>query len=197
MMSREARLVVRCVAFATTLATLHRYVLVADSFAPTGRYNYRHRGFTSSSSSFVTTSPRTTVSTGSGSSSSSGTRLNIKFGFGRSDEKANGEDFGGGGVATSVLVESPQSMITPEGYGFTSPMSRILKDARRGGGFYRAKAGETVIDVMEAITSMDRDGVVCPDVALVFDEDDPTKLMGLFTETDYIKVSSRSRQKVR
>jgi hypothetical protein len=41
---------------------------------------------------------------------------------------------------------------------------------------------ELVIDVMEAITQTSG-----PDVALVYDEED--RLQGIFTESDYIKVS--------
>jgi hypothetical protein len=81
-----------------------------------------------------------------------------------------------------VLPLDTQSMITPEGYGFSSPVIRVLNIADRNGGFYKARASETVTDVMEGIT----DGKV--DAALVFDDDDDDKLVGIFTETDYIKV---------
>jgi hypothetical protein len=70
--------------------------------------------------------------------------------------------------------------ITPEGYGFSTPTKRILKEAKRGLGYHRANGSDEVIDVMEAITL----GV--EDVALVFEED---KLLGIFTEADYVKVS--------
>lgn len=73
-------------------------------------------------------------------------------------------------------------VITPEGFGFSSSIERILKSAGRQNGYYRAKASETVIDVMEGITSGQLD------VALVFD-DATDKLVGIFTESDYIKVS--------
>lgn len=72
-------------------------------------------------------------------------------------------------------------MITPEGFGFSSSAERILKVAGRSSGFYRAKASDIVTDVMDGIT----DGEL--DVALVF-EDDSDELLGIFTETDYIKV---------
>ena len=74
------------------------------------------------------------------------------------------------------------NIITPEGFGFSSSVERILKNAQRQKGFYRARASESVTDVMEGITSGQLD------VALVF-EDDSDKLVGIFTETDYIKVS--------
>jgi hypothetical protein len=74
-----------------------------------------------------------------------------------------------------------ECIITPEGYGFSCPTSRILKESGRGQGFYKASASESVIDVMEAITSG------TSDVALVFQGDE---LLGLFTEADYIKVRS-------
>jgi hypothetical protein len=69
--------------------------------------------------------------------------------------------------------------ITPEGYGFSSPVERILKNAGRGSGFYRADASESVVDVISVITEGDQD------VALVYNGDG---LLGIFTETDYIKV---------
>jgi hypothetical protein len=80
-----------------------------------------------------------------------------------------------------VFSLGQECIITPEGYGFSSSMSRILRVAGREGGYYRATASEIVTDVMEGIT----DGVV--DIALVFD-DETNKLLGIFTETDYIKV---------
>lgn len=69
--------------------------------------------------------------------------------------------------------------LTPEGYGFSSPASRILKAAGRDSGYFAADATTPVIDVIAAIT----DGM--QDVSLVFDND---SLLGIFTETDYIKV---------
>jgi hypothetical protein len=78
-------------------------------------------------------------------------------------------------------VMGQECIITPEGYGFASGVDRILKKAGRSNGFYRAKASDLVVDVMEGITTGDLD------VALVFD-DDTAKLVGIFTETDYIKV---------
>jgi hypothetical protein len=74
-----------------------------------------------------------------------------------------------------------ECIITPEGYGFGSSTSRILSVANRNNGYYRATGSEIVTDVMEGITG----GKV--DVALVFD-DSSNKLLGIFTETDYVKV---------
>jgi hypothetical protein len=84
--------------------------------------------------------------------------------------------------ATSDEVFPLARSITPEGYGFSSSINRVLKAADRDGGYYKASASDIVADVMDGIT----DGNV--DVALVFD--DSSKLVGIFTETDYIKVRS-------
>ena len=83
--------------------------------------------------------------------------------------------------AESLMKESV--VLTPEGTGFSSPISRIVKLAGRGDGCCRSKGTDRVIDVMEAITQ----GI--QDVALVFDEE-TNKLLGIFTETDYIRVSA-------
>lgn len=72
------------------------------------------------------------------------------------------------------------NVITPEGFGFSSPVNRILDVASRSGGYYSAKTSNIVTDVMDEITSGSAD------VALVFEEDG--KLAGIFTETDYIEV---------
>ena len=87
-------------------------------------------------------------------------------------------------VADGVMGDD--SMITPEGFGFSAPARRILKEAGRSDGFYKAKGKELVIDVMEAITSEAGQ----EDVALVYGDDG--ELTGLFTETDYIKVRYRT-----
>jgi hypothetical protein len=71
--------------------------------------------------------------------------------------------------------------ITPEGYGFSSSTERVMREADRSNGYYRATSLESVTDVMDGITS----GKV--DVALVFEET-TNKLLGIFTESDYIKV---------
>jgi CBS domain-containing protein len=84
--------------------------------------------------------------------------------------------------ALTLNPESPQtSLITPEGYGFSSPVSRILK-SRGGLGYYRARASTSVIDVMEGINSG-------TDVALVFDDYDDSILLGIFTDADYIRLA--------
>eukprot|EP00980_Cylindrotheca_fusiformis_P023383 scaffold10429_cov126-Cylindrotheca_fusiformis.AAC.14 len=92
---------------------------------------------------------------------------------------------------TSLNVEATPSevfplerSITPEGYGFSSSINRVLKEAGRAGGFYKASSSDTVAEVMDGITN----GNV--DVALVFD--DSSKLAGIFTESDFIKVRRRA-----
>jgi len=75
---------------------------------------------------------------------------------------------------------SEDAIITPDGFGFSAPAQRVLKEANRGTGFYKASADETVIDVMEAITTNEKD------VALVYAAN---QLLGLFTEADYVRVS--------
>jgi hypothetical protein len=78
-----------------------------------------------------------------------------------------------------------ETMITPEGYGFTAPAKRILSEAnRKGSGYYRASSTENIMSVINAITNGDDF-----DAALVFDEE-TKKIVGLFTESDYIKVST-------
>ena len=89
-----------------------------------------------------------------------------------------------GGIAlkssTEGLLENPGSNITPEGYGFSTPASRLLSKAQRMNGFHKASSEDGVLSVMDAITGS------VQDAALVFDEDE--RLVGLFTETDYVKV---------
>lgn len=85
-------------------------------------------------------------------------------------------------AAQGLLTQ--ESIITPEGFGFSAPAQRVLANANRSSGYYRTNGDDLVINVMEAITSSENGQA---DVALVFDEQD--KLLGLFTETDYIKVS--------
>ena len=75
---------------------------------------------------------------------------------------------------------SGECLLTPEGYGFSSTVERIIEKAQRGNGFYVANANDSVIDVMGGITEGEKD------VALVYDGSD---LLGIFTETDYINVS--------
>jgi hypothetical protein len=78
------------------------------------------------------------------------------------------------------------SLLTPEGYGFSSSVERILKTSQRNNGYYRAQGSDRVIDVMGGIANQDG-----ADIALVFD-DDEGDLLGIFTETDYIKVREDS-----
>jgi hypothetical protein len=79
------------------------------------------------------------------------------------------------------VILGEECNISPEGYGFSASMGRILAAADRDNGFYRATASELVTSVMEGMTSGKAD------VALVF-EDSSDKLLGIFTETDYVKV---------
>jgi hypothetical protein len=79
----------------------------------------------------------------------------------------------------TALSINPTLNLLPAGYGFSASMERVLKDA--AGGYYKARMDESVIDVMEGITAD-----VNADVALVFEGEE---LKGLFTDSDYIKVS--------
>lgn len=88
----------------------------------------------------------------------------------------------GGDLEADSLMNMKESIVlTPEGTGFSSPISRIVKLAGRGDGFCRSNGSDRVIDVMEAITKDVQDS------ALVFD-DDIKQLLGIFTERDYIRV---------
>jgi hypothetical protein len=88
-------------------------------------------------------------------------------------------------IEAPVTLEVPfnRANITPEGTGFTSSTARVLQQAGRSPGYYRALNTDRIIDVIEAITTTDRD------VALVFDAT-TDQVVGLFTESDYIKVGS-------
>lgn len=87
-----------------------------------------------------------------------------------------------GDLEAETLMQMKESIsLTPEGTGFSSPISRIVKLARRGDGYCRSNGSDRVIDVMEAITKGAEDS------ALVFD-DDTQALLGIFTEADYIRV---------
>ena len=81
-----------------------------------------------------------------------------------------------------MLPLNQDNLITPEGFGFSSTMGRVLDIANRSDGYYSAMASDIVTDVMEEITNGQAD------VALVF-QDDNTKFEGIFTESDYIEVS--------
>jgi hypothetical protein len=84
----------------------------------------------------------------------------------------------------NVALVSESSYITPDGFGFSSPARRILQESGRVRCYHRAVGSDTVVDVIDAITSTPAD------VALVFDDNDSddSKLLGIFTETDFIKV---------
>ena len=106
---------------------------------------------------------------------------------------------------TTVLSESSISttadsttnpflgLLTPEGYGFSSPVGRILnsKIGGSGLGYYRAPASMSVIDVMAGINSSDGDNNKSSysDVALIFDDTNPDVLLGIFTDADYIRLA--------
>lgn len=76
-----------------------------------------------------------------------------------------------------------QCIITPEGFGFSTTAGRLLSE-QDDNGFYRAKASDTVIDVMEALSSKPSRS----DVALVYDNND--QFVGIFTEKDYVNFST-------
>ena len=94
------------------------------------------------------------------------------------------------GALTLTANPSPRGVncATPEGYGFSSPIARILKS--RGAdtpGYYAARASTSVIEVMEGINFGDATA------ALVFADDDDDDLggalLGIFTDADYIKLA--------
>jgi len=88
-----------------------------------------------------------------------------------------------------ILPLSQENLITPEGFGFSSSMERILELASRSDGYYSATASTVVTDVMEEITNGQAD------VALVFQDGGNSKLEGIFTESDYVEFSMQ-RSKV-
>lgn len=145
-------------------------VMMAEAFVHNSPVT---RAQTSSSSSLFLQSPqqnnkkRSTPPTASSTSSSSSSELQVGTGA------VDPEDV--------LPLASSSSSITPEGLGFSSPVSRILKLTTQGD-FYRALSTDLVTEVMDGITSADS----ATDAALVFSTDD--KLVGVFTETDYIKV---------
>ena len=80
-----------------------------------------------------------------------------------------------------ALSTNPTLNLTPEGYGFSSPIARVMKESGSTG-YYRAKSSESVVDVMEKIGKNE--------VALVFDEENDKELMGIFTDFDFIRLST-------
>ena len=89
------------------------------------------------------------------------------------------------GVATPDSGNDASSKPSLDGYGMFSTAQRILNDSsiqrKNHFGYYKASVQDTVFDVMPQLM----DG--SHDVALVFDGE---KLVGLFTETDYIRYST-------
>ena len=96
------------------------------------------------------------------------------------------------GALTLTANPSPRGVncATPEGYGFSSPIARILKS--RGAdtpGYYAARASTSVIEVMEGINGQGE-----TTAALVFADVDGGPgggaiLLGIFTDADYIKLA--------
>lgn len=110
---------------------------------------------------------------------------------------------------TVIELDRRSLLITPEGYGFSTRMERILKESKRQPGYYRAKVSDSIVDIVDAITNSNDPY----DVALIFDDaaaidtnkneindnnnnkSNGDKLVGLFTESDYIRFSiERSKQ---
>ena len=91
--------------------------------------------------------------------------------------------------SSSRLNLAEECLLTPEGFGFSSPAERILKQTAEGtgNGFIRAKKSDKVIDVIDLISDAEN-----PDVSLIFDDDDEEKFLGIFTEKDYVDVSLHS-----
>jgi len=93
-------------------------------------------------------------------------------------------------AAAAVVVGDVTSIdtatLTPAGFGFSTPTSRILQSSGRNSGYYKASASDPVVNVIEAITAAGG----LQDVALVFDDDNNNNLLGIFTESDYIRFSS-------
>jgi len=140
---------------AAALASTNNNVL-GFAPAPSQKSSLKHGARTSS---FISSSPKTISTTTT-------TQINMNL----------GEDL-------AVLSTNPPSNLTPEGYGFSSPVGRILK-SRGGLGYYKAKSTDSVITVMEGLSSGDIKG----DVALVYDNDEV--LVGIFTDADYIRLAT-------
>ena len=87
-------------------------------------------------------------------------------------------------VDTVPLTSNPSLNLTPEGYGFSSTIDRILT-SQKGTGYYNAKSTDSVVDVMSGINDSESNS----DVALVFDADDDS-LLGIFTDADYIRLAT-------
>lgn len=85
--------------------------------------------------------------------------------------------------ADAAIFENDECFITPDGFGFSTPASRILSTAQCKPGYTKVSSSDRVVDVMDQITTSDEG-----DVALVYDDD--ATLVGLFTESDYIRFST-------
>jgi len=98
---------------------------------------------------------------------------------------------GGGAPTTALSSAMSECLLTPEGYGFDSPLSRIVEG---GGdrGYVSADKNDNIVDVMERIAGGE-DGVDAENaksgVALVFDREDGNRFVGIFTERDYVDFS--------
>jgi Na+/H+ antiporter NhaD/arsenite permease-like protein/CBS domain-containing protein len=90
-------------------------------------------------------------------------------------------------ITTTESTNDTLSKPSLDGYGMFATSQRILNDSsmknKNHNGYYKASAEETIVDVMPQLI----DGPY--DVALVFD-DESGRLVGLFTETDYIQYST-------
>jgi hypothetical protein len=93
---------------------------------------------------------------------------------------------GDGSDGANEVRESP-----PPGYGLSAPVQRILQQTRGSKGYAQVAASSPVVRVMDEIT------IAGQDVALVYQQESapPGKdnpLVGIFTESDYIQVSTVS-----
>jgi Na+/H+ antiporter NhaD/arsenite permease-like protein/CBS domain-containing protein len=95
-----------------------------------------------------------------------------------------------------VKMPTGTQTITPAGKGFSTPLSRIVAaDAQSG--YVKSLGSDSVIDVIQRISeSRTNEGGngKATDASLVFDEDDPELLLGIFTERDYIAFSTKRAQ---
>jgi len=87
------------------------------------------------------------------------------------------------GMSSEDVIEMPtgSQTITPAGYGFSTPLKRIVQDSTAG--YVKSLGTDSVIDVIQKISQSQTS------VSLVYDEND--QVMGIFTERDYIKFSTK------
>jgi len=92
--------------------------------------------------------------------------------------------------ASSLKLAAEECLLTPEGFGFSTPAERVLKQSSKEeiSGYVKSLNTDSVINVMDLISDEEN-----PDVALVFDKSD--KLVGIFTERDYVEFSTNQVQK--